>query len=177
MNISTVIADMSYEQQLKTDVSYHYHETTLPPLKFMPNLWEFIEKALHNSCTLTIKNTNLLSGVKNNQESDTLNVICIEYIKITEENDKEYIELIGEDSKYWITKQGAYVLFEDEYYRQIPMLIYNTTIPFIITIKETEERFNCIDYKPEIATKIADETLAVTADNPFVRANKQSLCD
>ena len=80
MNISTVIADMSYEQQLKTDVSYHYHETTLPPLKFMPNLWEFIEKALHNSCTLTIKNTNLLSGVKNNQESDTLNVICIEYI-------------------------------------------------------------------------------------------------
>ena len=139
------------------DMTCQYNSNgELPPPTFIDNLWKYMENSVDSEFTLTIKNVNLMEGI--GLTGDTLDVVCHEFIKLTEENEENLKDMFEPTSSFWTTKKGIFMVFSDNYNREIPMAIANTAIPFILTKKETGESFNCIDYKPEIITKIADKT-------------------
>ena len=147
-------------QEVENNVIYHYQSNSdqLPPKAFMDDLWKMMEGAVEESFKLTIFNTNLLSGVEEDETSDTLEVICIESIKVTEENEEEMKSLLENETTYWKTRKGALMIFEDIYERQIPMFICNTTIPFRLINQDTGESFNSSNYNANNAANTATST-------------------
>jgi len=59
------------------------------------------------------------------------------------------------ETTYWKTRKGALMIFEDTYWRTIPMLICNTTIPFRLVDKDSGASFNSSDYNADNITNKA----------------------
>ena len=140
---------------IKHGMYYHHRAKSPPPPGFMKALWDFMERTEYAYCTLTIKNTNLLSEMDTDNVTDTLPVRCTGYVKITDENEKDYLDVVDSQSTYWETREGAYMEFRDEFDRDIPMFVANTAIPFAIVNNGTGERFDCVDFSSEGAGKMA----------------------
>ena len=174
--MASVVEHDTDMQEAENNVVYHYQSNSaqLPPEAFMEDLWKTMKDAEDKSFMLTIFNTNLLAGVEGDKISDTLEVRCIESIQVTEENEEEMGPYLENETTYWKTRKGALMIFEDTYWRTIPMLICNTTIPFRLVDKDSGASFNSSDYNADNITNKAThtwdalETKEETPDIPLV---------